>query len=162
MQGLNIPLKFSSRLLMATGHLASIVVTASGVIDIRSVEVRNYWRPLPLRRWTLVRHDRPGPVERLATEEMRSAPLPHHASRFNRLTTPPPSQALHRALGGTSPWPPPFFSRGVHVLGGIRVRNPDKLLQVVSEGGSGYFFEDFSEKVCVVRADAGHIGMAKS
>lgn len=53
-----------------------------------------------------------------------------------------------------SPWPPPFFNRGVHVLGGIRVRDPDKMLQVVSEGGSGYFFEDFSEKVCVVRTDA--------
>jgi uncharacterized protein len=61
-----------------------------------------------------------------------------------------------------SPWPPPFFARGVHVLGGIRVRNPDKLLQVVSEGGSGYFFEDFSEKVCVVRADAGPAGTANA
>jgi len=61
-----------------------------------------------------------------------------------------------------SPWPPPFFARGVHVLGGIRVRNPDKMLQVVSEGGSGYFFEDFSEKVCVVRTDAERGEMAKA
>jgi len=59
-----------------------------------------------------------------------------------------------------SPWPPPFFARGVHVLGGIRVRDPDKMLQVVSEGGSGYFFEDFSEKVCIVRADAEPAGSA--
>ncbi|MGE0826244.1 MAG: DUF364 domain-containing protein [Candidatus Binatia bacterium] len=49
-----------------------------------------------------------------------------------------------------SPWPPPFFARGVHILGGIRVNNGNKLLQVVSEGGSGYFFEDFAEKVCIV------------
>lgn len=50
-----------------------------------------------------------------------------------------------------SPWPLPFFARGVHILGGIRVLDGDKLLQVVSEGGSGYFFEAFAEKVCVVR-----------
>lgn len=49
-----------------------------------------------------------------------------------------------------SPWPPTFFARGVHVLGGIRILNADKLLQVVSEGGSGYFFDTFAEKVCVV------------
>jgi uncharacterized protein (DUF4213/DUF364 family) len=59
-----------------------------------------------------------------------------------------------------SPWPPPFFARGVHVLGGIRVRDPDKMLQVVSEGGSGYFFEDFSEKVCIVRNAAEPAGAA--
>jgi len=33
---------------------------------------------------------------------------------------------------------------------------------VVSEGGSGYFFEDFSEKVCVGRADAQRGEMAKA
>lgn len=53
-----------------------------------------------------------------------------------------------------SPWPPTFFARGVHVLGGIRVLDGDRMLQVVSEGGSGYFFEGFSEKVCVVREEA--------
>ena len=51
-----------------------------------------------------------------------------------------------------SPWPPTFFARGVHVLGGIRVKDGEKLLRVVSEGGSGYFFEDFAEKVCIVSA----------
>jgi uncharacterized protein (DUF4213/DUF364 family) len=50
-----------------------------------------------------------------------------------------------------SPWPPTFLARGVSVLGGIRVLDGDKLLQVVSEGGSGYFFEEFAEKVCIVR-----------
>jgi uncharacterized protein (DUF4213/DUF364 family) len=50
-----------------------------------------------------------------------------------------------------SPWPPTFFARGVHVLGGIRVLDGEKLLQIVSEGGSGYFFEDFAEKVCFVQ-----------
>lgn len=50
-----------------------------------------------------------------------------------------------------SPWPPPFFERGVHVLGGIRILDQRKLLQVVSEGGSGYFFEKEAEKICLVR-----------
>jgi uncharacterized protein (DUF4213/DUF364 family) len=50
-----------------------------------------------------------------------------------------------------SPWPSTFFARGIHILGGIRVLDGDKLLQVVSEGGSGYFFEDFAEKVCILR-----------
>lgn len=50
-----------------------------------------------------------------------------------------------------SPWPPPFFERGVHVLGGIRVLDQHKILQVVSEGGSGYFFETEAEKICLVR-----------
>jgi uncharacterized protein (DUF4213/DUF364 family) len=54
-----------------------------------------------------------------------------------------------------SPWPPPFFERGVHVLGGIRVRDNHKLLQVVSEGGSGYFFETEAEKICLVRQPLG-------
>ncbi|MCB9079222.1 MAG: DUF364 domain-containing protein [Anaerolineaceae bacterium] len=49
-----------------------------------------------------------------------------------------------------SPWPPPFFERGVHVLGGIRILDQEKLLQVVSEGGSGYFFEKEAEKLCLV------------
>ena len=51
-----------------------------------------------------------------------------------------------------SPWPPPFFERGVHVLGGIHILDQRKLLQVVSEGGSGYFFEKEAEKICLVRA----------
>ncbi len=50
-----------------------------------------------------------------------------------------------------SPWPPTFFERGVDVLGGIRVLDGRLMLQVVSEGGSGYFFDRGAEKVCVVR-----------
>ncbi len=54
-----------------------------------------------------------------------------------------------------SPWPPPFFERGVEVLGGIRIRDGQAMLQVVSEAGSGYFFERAAEKVCIVRESAG-------
>jgi uncharacterized protein (DUF4213/DUF364 family) len=50
-----------------------------------------------------------------------------------------------------SSWPPPFFARGVHVLGGVRVTEPAKLMQLVSEGGSGYFFDSAAEKVCIIR-----------
>jgi uncharacterized protein (DUF4213/DUF364 family) len=50
-----------------------------------------------------------------------------------------------------SPWPPTFFERGVDVLGGVRVLDGPLLLQVVSEGGSGYFFDRGAEKVSVVR-----------
>ncbi len=50
-----------------------------------------------------------------------------------------------------SAWPPTFFARGVHVLGGIRVLNGHKMLQLVSEGGSGYFFTGAAEKICAIR-----------
>jgi len=50
-----------------------------------------------------------------------------------------------------SPWPPPFFERGVHVLGGVQVADGARILQVVSEGGSGYFFDKGAGKVSVVR-----------
>ncbi len=50
-----------------------------------------------------------------------------------------------------SPWPPPFFERGVDILGGIRVRDGFALLNLVSEGGSGYSFESVAEKVCIIR-----------
>lgn len=52
-----------------------------------------------------------------------------------------------------SPWPPTFFARGVNVLGGIRVTDGPKLLEIVGQGGSGYFFGQGTEKVCFVRVD---------
>ena len=63
------------------------------------------------------------------------------------------SNARRIILAGptASPWAPPFFEAGVHVLGGIRVLDGAKMLQVVAEGGSGYFFEDYAEKVSVVK-----------
>jgi uncharacterized protein (DUF4213/DUF364 family) len=54
----------------------------------------------------------------------------------------------------TSLWPVLFFARGVHVLAGIRVRDGGRLVRIVGEGGSGYFFEDAAEKVAVVRQGA--------
>ncbi|MGE0383717.1 MAG: DUF364 domain-containing protein [Gammaproteobacteria bacterium] len=50
-----------------------------------------------------------------------------------------------------SGWPTPYFERGVHVLAGIEILDPERILRVVSEGGSGYFFEGAARKVCLVR-----------
>lgn len=49
------------------------------------------------------------------------------------------------------PWPAPFFEAGVDVLGGIRVLDGDKMMQIVGQGGSGYFFGAAAEKISVVR-----------
>lgn len=63
------------------------------------------------------------------------------------------AQARQVVLAGptASPWPPPFFARGVSILGGIRVLDGPRMLQCVSEGGSGYMFRDAAEKICVLR-----------
>lgn len=64
-------------------------------------------------------------------------------------------QARRVVMAGptASPWPPTFFERGVHVLGGIRITDGPKILQITSEGGSGYFYESAAEKTCILRDD---------
>lgn len=53
--------------------------------------------------------------------------------------------------GPTTPmWPSPFFQRGVNVLGGVLILDGRDLLNIVSEGGSGYFFEHAARRVCVL------------
>lgn len=48
--------------------------------------------------------------------------------------------------------PEPFFSRGVTMLGGIQVTKPDELLDIVSEGGSGYhFFGKYADRTVIRR-----------
>lgn len=48
--------------------------------------------------------------------------------------------------------PDAFLKRGVDVLGGIRVTEPDAFLDVLAEGGSGYhFFGRSAEKVVLMR-----------
>jgi uncharacterized protein (DUF4213/DUF364 family) len=54
--------------------------------------------------------------------------------------------------GPTTPlWPGPFFKHGLDILGGIRVRNGKQMLDIVGQGGSGYFFEHAADKCCVIR-----------
>jgi uncharacterized protein (DUF4213/DUF364 family) len=51
--------------------------------------------------------------------------------------------------------PDAFFSRGVTILGGIVVTKPDALLDIISEGGSGYhFFGKSAERTVVKRKSA--------
>ena len=46
--------------------------------------------------------------------------------------------------------PEPFFERGVDVLGGVLIRRPDKLLDLLAVGGSGYhFFDRLAQRVVV-------------
>lgn len=53
--------------------------------------------------------------------------------------------------------PEAFFRRGVDVLGGVLVSDPDPLLDVLCEAGSGYhFFGRSAERIVIHRG--GHIG----
>jgi uncharacterized protein (DUF4213/DUF364 family) len=48
--------------------------------------------------------------------------------------------------------PEAFFSRGVDSIGGIRVTDPDKLLDTLSEAGSGYhFYGKSAERMVITR-----------
>lgn len=50
----------------------------------------------------------------------------------------------------SSMFPIPLFRRGVNVVGGIRVTKPDEILDILSEGGSGYhFFGKSAEKILI-------------
>ncbi len=51
--------------------------------------------------------------------------------------------------------PEPLFRRGVRVVGGIRVNEPDAFLDVLSEGGSGlHFFGKSAERITLIRESA--------
>ncbi len=48
--------------------------------------------------------------------------------------------------------PEPLFRRGVRVVGGVWVRRPDQLLDVLAAGGSGYhFFDTLADRTVVER-----------
>jgi len=54
--------------------------------------------------------------------------------------------------------PDAFFRRGVYAVGGVRVSDPDPLLDILAEGGSGYhFFGKAAEKVSMIRAVASSV-----
>ena len=51
--------------------------------------------------------------------------------------------------------PEAFFRRGVTAIGGVLVEEPDRVLDLIAEGGSGYhFFEKGAERI-VIEAPAG-------
>jgi uncharacterized protein (DUF4213/DUF364 family) len=46
--------------------------------------------------------------------------------------------------------PEAFFQRGVSAIGGVMVDNPDRVLDLIAEGGSGYhFFEKGAERIVI-------------
>lgn len=50
--------------------------------------------------------------------------------------------------------PEPLFQRGVRVMGGVLVRKPDELLDVLAAGGSGYhFFDTLGSRMVIERGD---------
>ena len=49
--------------------------------------------------------------------------------------------------------PEAFFRRGVNAIGGVMVTDPDKLLDTLSEAGSGYHFYGKSAERLVIDRD---------
>lgn len=48
--------------------------------------------------------------------------------------------------------PEPLFERGVRIVGGVWVKKPDELLDVLAAGGSGYhFFDDLATRTVIQR-----------
>jgi len=48
--------------------------------------------------------------------------------------------------------PEPLFHRGVRVVGGVWVKKPDQLLNVLAAGGSGYhFFDTLADRIVIER-----------
>jgi uncharacterized protein (DUF4213/DUF364 family) len=48
--------------------------------------------------------------------------------------------------------PDAFFKRGVDVMGGIRISDPDKMLRIIAEGGSGYhLFRQCARRITVIK-----------
>lgn len=44
-------------------------------------------------------------------------------------------------------------------MAGVAVKDPDGLMEIVGEGGSGYFFESAAEKVVIVK-ETGRVAAA--
>jgi uncharacterized protein (DUF4213/DUF364 family) len=50
--------------------------------------------------------------------------------------------------------PKAFFSRGGSVLGGVMVDDPDRVLDVIAEAGSGYHFFEKGADLIVIQASS--------
>jgi uncharacterized protein (DUF4213/DUF364 family) len=45
-------------------------------------------------------------------------------------------------------YPEPLFKRGITTIGGIKINNADKVMEIVSQGGSGYdLFEKYADRI---------------
>jgi uncharacterized protein (DUF4213/DUF364 family) len=48
--------------------------------------------------------------------------------------------------------PHAFFKRGVHVMAGVRILDPDRMIKILKEGGSAYhLLKECSEKIAFVK-----------
>jgi uncharacterized protein (DUF4213/DUF364 family) len=77
----------------------------------------------------------------------------HTLDTLLKLTRPDSRVAL---IGPTcSMLPDVYFREGVTLMGGIRIINPDKMLQILEQGGSGYhLFRTCAERVTFVKGRA--------
>lgn len=52
-------------------------------------------------------------------------------------------------------YPGPFFKRGVTTMGGVRLTDPDRVLEIITQGGSGYdLFEKYADRIVLKRASS--------
>lgn len=55
-----------------------------------------------------------------------------------------------------SMYPEPFFRRGVTVMGGVRITDTDRVMKILSEGGSGYdLFERYADRI-IIKSETAH------
>jgi len=48
--------------------------------------------------------------------------------------------------------PDPFFRRGVHILAGVRISDPSRMITILKQGGSAYhLLKECSQKIAWVR-----------
>jgi uncharacterized protein (DUF4213/DUF364 family) len=48
--------------------------------------------------------------------------------------------------------PDPFFKRGLQVMAGVRILEPDLMMKILKQGGSAYhLLKECSEKIAIVR-----------
>jgi uncharacterized protein (DUF4213/DUF364 family) len=122
------------------GNVADLWIVDKHREALKSDEA-GFWRP-PERAAEALSSASVAIISASALVEGGLEAMLHAASRARRVVLAGPTAPL---------WTEPFFSCGVDVLAGIRVLAPERMLRIVSEGGSGYFFKDASEKVSVVR-----------
>ncbi len=59
--------------------------------------------------------------------------------------------------------PDAFFKRGVNVMAGVRILDPDLMIKILKQGGSAYhLLKECSEKIAFVRKDNGAFFPQKS
>jgi uncharacterized protein (DUF4213/DUF364 family) len=59
--------------------------------------------------------------------------------------------------------PDAFFKMGIKVMAGVRILDPDLMIKILKQGGSGYhLFKECSEKIAFIKACHHHSALSKS